>query len=198
MKSDNANNNDTNDSNDNTREKQVSSTLIHTGRNIQVTVDDVELPDGRRTKRDVVLHRGAVAILPIDANGMVIMVRQFRYPIGRTLLETPAGTLEEGETPDFCADRELQEETGYKAGHLERIGGVFLAPGYSSEFIHFFAAWDLAESRLPMDEDEIITTERINFPQFAARVASGEICDAKTIAMMYLARDKYPGKISGA
>src|SRR2546421_610982 len=126
-------------------EKLVESKLIYNGRIVHLYVDTVELPNGKRAQREIVRHTGAVAIVPIDSDGNVVMVRQYRHAAGRVLLEIPAGTLNPGEDPDLCAGRELQEETGYKPGKLRRIGGIHLAPGYSTEFIHLYVATQLVE-----------------------------------------------------
>src|SRR5438034_7235645 len=110
-------------------ERLISSEQIYDGRIVHLYVDTVELPNGKTARREIVRHSGAVAIVPIDQDGRVIMVRQYRHAAGRILLEIPAGTLGKAEDPDLCAVRELQEETGYKPGHLQKIGGIFVAPG---------------------------------------------------------------------
>src|SRR5262245_54659602 len=127
-------------------EKTVSSELIYDGRPVRLYIEMVEMPNGDVKKREIVRHGGAVAIVPIDKDNNVLMVWQYRHAAGRVLLEIPAGTLEKGEDPDVCAVRELQEEIGYKPGKLEKIGGIFVAPGYTSEFIHLYFATDLIES----------------------------------------------------
>ena len=171
-------------------EKKISSELIYAGRVVNLYLDTAQLPNGKTATREVVQHSGAVAIVPVDSNQNIVMVRQYRYPTGRILLEIPAGTLHEGEAPEHCAERELQEEIGYKPGHLEKIGAVYLAPGYSSEYIHLFIATDLQESRLEMDEDEFIEVDRLSLAEALLRIQRGEIADAKTISALLLAKDR--------
>ena len=129
---------------------------IYKGRVVNLVVHEVELPDGQHGKRELVRHPGAVAIVALDPDQNVLLVRQYRIAADRILSEIPAGTLNPGEDPQVCAIRELQEETAYKPGQIEKIGGIFVAPGYTTEFIHLYLATDLSESRLPGDEDEFI------------------------------------------
>ena len=163
-------------------EKTLSSRLIHEGRNFRFRTDDVELPDGRRTVRDIVEHPGAVAIIPILPDGRMVLVRQYRYAVQKELLEIPAGTLEEGEEPVDCARRELVEETGYEAGVLERIMSCYMAPGYSSELIHFYVATELGLVGADAELDEAITVERLGSDEVLAMIEENLIEDAKTIA----------------
>jgi ADP-ribose pyrophosphatase len=169
-------------------ERLIGSDLIHDGKVVHLYVDTVQLPNGSLTRRETVRHSGAVAIVPLDRDGKVILVRQYRHATGRALLEIPAGTLDKGEDPDQCAIRELQEETGYKPGKLHKIGGIFVAPGYSTEFIHLYLATDLTASRLAMDEDEFIEVQHVPLPDVLNRIQSGEIPDAKTICALFLAQ----------
>ncbi len=171
-------------------EKLISSQLIYDGRVVHLYVDTVQLPNGKTAKRELIRHVGAVALIPFDADGNVVMVRQYRHPLGRILLEIPAGTLNPNEDPDVCAVRELQEETGYKPGHLERIGGIYLAPGYSSEYIHLYIATELSESRLAMDEDEFIEIVRLPLNEALKRIETGEIADSKTISALLLVKQR--------
>jgi ADP-ribose pyrophosphatase len=171
-------------------EKLVSRESIYNGRVLKITKDTIEMPGGKPATREVVHHPGAVAIVALNHEGKLLMVRQFRYATGRSLLEIPAGTLNPGEDPDVCAVRELQEETGYKPGHLEKLGGIFPAPGYTSEFIHLYIATDLTESRLEMDEDELIEVETYTLPEVFAKIQSAEIADAKSICGILLARER--------
>ncbi len=170
-------------------ERLVSSEQIYDGRIVHLYIDTVQLPNGKVARREVVRHSGAVAIVPIDKNGNVILVRQYRHAAGRILLEVPAGTLHKDEDPDVCAVRELQEETGFKPGHLQKIGAMYTAPGYTSELIHLYLATDLSDSRLVMDEDEFIEVLHLPMQEVMNRIASGEIRDGKTLSAVLLARD---------
>lgn len=164
------------------RERTVESQLVYQGRLVDLRLDTVELPSGSRAKREIVEHRGAVAIVALDAEGEVLLVRQYRKAAEGTLLEVPAGTLDAGEEPADCAQRELQEETGYRAGRMERIGGFYTSPGFCTEFIHLFLATDLEASPLPTDADEAIELLCLPITDAPKLIVSGEICDAKTIA----------------
>src|SRR5262249_11590923 len=151
------------------------------GKVVTLRVDTVRLDDGRAVKREVVEHAAAVAIVPIADDGRVVLVRQFRSPVGDTLLEVPAGVLDEGEQPEEAVQRELQEETGFRAARTRRLTGFWVAPGYDTEFIHVYLAEGLSESRLDPDEDEQIEVELHTLADALAMVADGRICDAKSI-----------------
>ena len=161
---------------------------VYDGRVVHLVVLDVTLPNGEAAKREMVRHPGAVAIVPLIGED-VLMVRQFRMAAGRIMLEIPAGTLNPSEDPMTCAKRELQEETGYRPGALESLGGIFVAPGYTTEFIHLYLATDLSESRLAMDDDEFIELVRMPLSEALAMVDRGEIEDGKsTSALLKVAR----------
>lgn len=160
---------------------------VYEGRIVNLYIETVRLPDGREAKREIVLHGGAVAIVPVDATGHVTLVRQFRLAARQDLLEIPAGTLEPGEDPLECAMRELQEEVSLKPGKLERLGGLYAAPGYTSEYIHLFLATELTESSLEEDEDEFLEVVRLPLGEAVAMVTRGEIIDGKTISGLLLA-----------
>jgi ADP-ribose pyrophosphatase len=166
-------------SEDNFTEKTLSSQTIYQGRIIHLHVDEVELPNGKSSKREIVTHPGAVAVVPVDADGNVLLVRQYRHAAQRMLLEIPAGTLKVSENPDDCAVRELQEETGYKPGKLEKLGGIFVAPGYST-----------TEARLDMDEDEFIEVERMPLDKAVELIHSGDIADGKSVSGLLMVKDK--------
>ncbi len=157
------------------------------GRAFDVRQDDVTLPDGKTTRLDIVEHVHAITIIPIDSSGEIWFVRQYRHPASRELLELPAGVLEPGEDPLACAQREIQEEIGMAAGSIHKIGDFFLAPGYSTEFMHVFLAKDLFPSTLPHDADEFLTTVRLKPEQIVGMARDGRIQDAKTLAALYLA-----------
>ena len=166
--------------------KVVDSKLVAEGRVIKVRVDLIETPDGQRVKRDIVEHRGAVAMVPIDAEGRVILVRQYRHAAGKWLLEIPAGTLDPGEDPLEAAQRELREETGFAAGRIDPIGGCYASPGYSTEYLRLYVARDLTEDPLEGDVDEEIELAPTALSKVRNLIAGGEIEDAKSIAALLL------------
>jgi ADP-ribose pyrophosphatase len=145
-------------------------------------VDSVVKPNDKETTREVVEHVDCVVILPIDSKGNVLLVRQFRHAVGKELLELPAGSIDPGETPEQAAVRELREETGYKPGKLERLGGFYAAPGYCTEYLHFFRATQFEKSPLTAEDTDEIEVVPISPADVPGLVASGQICDAKTIA----------------
>jgi ADP-ribose pyrophosphatase len=147
-----------------------------------VRVDKISDPEGPSYTREVVVHPGAVVVIPVDANGDILMVRQWRRAVGKILLELPAGTLEEGEEAGVTADRELQEEIGYKAGRLTKLGGFYSAPGFCSEYLHLFLAEDLRESRLAPDDHEHIEVCTVPLGKALELIEQGEIEDAKSVA----------------
>ncbi|NDJ60244.1 MAG: NUDIX hydrolase [Chloroflexi bacterium] len=162
-------------------ETTVNTTEIYAGRIVNLVVLDVALPDGAPAKRELVRHPGAVAIIAVDADLQVLLVRQFRIAAGVVLREIPAGTLEPGEAPLICAERELREETGYRPGKLEPMGGIYVAPGYTTEYIHLFYATDLSEDPLAQDADEFIEVDRVPFTEALAMIERGDIVDGKSI-----------------
>lgn len=138
--------------------------------------------DGRVLERSVVRHPGAVALVAIDPEGRWLLVRQYRHAAGKWLLEVPAGTLEVGEAPEATAARELREETGFAADRIERLGGTWMAPGFCSEFIHFYLATGLRPDPLPQDEDEDLSDPvALTLDEVWAAIGRGDIEDAKTV-----------------
>lgn len=167
-------------------EKITHTEEIYKGRVVNLVIHDVELPDGKPSKRELVRHPGAVAVVALDDQRNVLLVRQYRIAADRVLLEIPAGTLNPNEAPDTCAIRELQEETSLKPGKLEKLGGIFVAPGYTTEFIHLYLATDLSESSLAMDEDEFIEVERVPLTEALAMIERGDIIDGKSVSALLL------------
>ena len=161
---------------------------MFSGRIIETRVDTLLMPDGKQITREVVQHPGAVAIIPIDTEENVLLVRQYRYAAGQSLLELPAGVIEGGESPDDTAQRELQEEIGYASNNLRALGGVYSSPGFCTEFLYLYIARDLVPSRLPGDEDEDISVETIPMSRVDRLIRLGEIQDAKTVAGLLMAR----------
>jgi ADP-ribose pyrophosphatase len=171
------------------RERLVSSEVLRRGRILEFRVDTVELPDGSRSTRDIAAHPGAVAMVAIDPDGQVLLVRQWRHAIGRALLEIPAGSLdrhEDGTVEDHraAAARELEEETGYRAGRWRHLGSFYSAPGFTSELLHVYLATELEpahEGRLGPDPDEKLELERMPLADAIALADRGEIQDAKSL-----------------
>ena len=175
------------------RERRLSGEVVFRGRVVGVRVDAAALPNGRTARREVVEHQPSVVIVPIDSNGDLVLVRQFRYPVGETLLEAPAGNVEEGEEPKDCAQRELQEEIGYRAESLERLGAFWMSPGFCTEMMYAFVARGLSPSALDPDDDENIEVVRRPLSEARAMIERGEIRDAKTIAALLMMRSRADG-----
>jgi len=166
--------------------KIISSQKVFDGRVFNVTVDTVR--EGELTyQRDVVHHPGSAVILPVFDDGTVVLVRQYRHPAVRYLLEAPAGTLADRERPDDGAARELQEELGFVAGRMEKLSEFFVSPGFCEEKMWVFLATDLTEGQQHLDEDEILDVVRLPFADALEMITSGEIQDAKTIIALMLA-----------
>ena len=166
--------------------KIISSQKVFEGRVFNVTVDTVR--EGELTyQREVVHHHGSAVILPVFDDGTVALVRQYRHPAVRYLLEAPAGTLDDGERPDDGAARELQEELGVTAGRLEKLLEFFVSPGFCEEKMWVFLATDLTEGRQRLDDDENLEIVRLPIADALEMITSGEIQDAKTIIALMLA-----------
>ncbi|MBC7288372.1 MAG: NUDIX hydrolase [Armatimonadetes bacterium] len=161
------------------REDLLESQTVFSGRLLQVRVDRVRLGDGTEATREIVVHPGAVAAVPLLDND-VLLVRQWRQPLGRETIEIPAGTLRSGEAPEDCVVRELQEEIGFRPGRLELLLSVALAPGYSSEIIHIYLAEELEPAEAGGDFDERVGVVRMPFNQAVRMCLDGELADAKT------------------
>jgi ADP-ribose pyrophosphatase len=170
----------------------IHSQPIYRGRAFSVRQDQVRLPDGAETELDIVEHIGAVTILPIDADGHIWFVRQYRHAAGIEMWELPAGTLEPGESPEVCADRETREEIGMGARNFQKIGTFYMAPGYSTELMHVYLATDLFEAPLTGDSDEFLEVERIPMTQIPDMIQTGKIIDGKTLAVFQLAEPFLP------
>lgn len=158
-----------------------------TGRRVTMRVERLVLPDGTETVRDALYHPDSVAVLPLDENGDVVLVRQYRNAAGRELLEVPAGMIEGDEPPVVAARRELREETGLDATELVELGNFFAAPGSLTERLHAFLATGLFPNPLAPDDDERITLERVPFAEAVRLARAGELNDAKTLASLLLA-----------
>ena len=162
-------------------EKTLKSQDIFSGRVFHVQVDTVSLPNGHESIRELVLHHGGVAVIAVDADGRVPMVRQYRKAIEMHSLEIPAGKLEPGEDPVTCGMRELEEETGLVAKALLHLGEYFPTPGYCSEKINIFLAQELSKSKQALDPDEFLDVEYYTLDTLVEMVMNQEIQDAKTV-----------------
>ena len=173
---------------DSLSEPTIGTKRIYEGNIINVRVDTVRMPSGRDATREIVEHSHAVCIVPIDNDGNVVLVRQYRKPAEDALLEVPAGGVEDGEISEEAVLRELQEEIGYTADHIEHLSSFWVAPGWATEYMHAYLATGLRESRLDGDEDENIEVVRLRFDEAVSMLKSGEINDGKTIAALLLAQ----------
>jgi len=170
-------------------EEILKSEYLYRGKILNLRLDQVRLTDDRKARvvaREIVEHHGAVAIVALDSQDRVLLVRQFRSAIQREILEIPAGTLEAGEDPAKCAARELKEETGYSAASWEEIGTVYPSPGYATEQMWLYFARDLTSSSAALEDDESLQVEIVPFSEAIAKIDRGEIVDAKTIAALLL------------
>lgn len=166
----------------------LKSEPLFQGRAFKIRRDTLKTPGGNETKFDIVEHGGSVIIIPIDADGNMLFVRQYRHAAGMDLLELPAGTRNGDEPHDVCAAREMREETGMAAGKLEHIGDFYLAPGYSTEFMAVFLATELIHNPLEADEDEFLQVEKIPIKKAIEMAERGQMPDAKSLAALFLAR----------
>ncbi|BAU29129.1 ADP-ribose pyrophosphatase [Aneurinibacillus soli] len=166
-------------------EKTISSQTIYEGKVITLKVDQVELPNGKTASREIVTHPGAVAVMAITDDNRLVVVRQFRKPLGRTIVEIPAGKLEPGEEPVVCAHRELEEETGYTTRTMQHVASCYTSPGFADEIIHLYRTDGLIAGEAKPDEDEFVELMHITVEEAQQLIESGEICDAKTIMAVY-------------
>lgn len=169
------------------QERTLRSERIFQGKLVGLRVDTVELPSGVQTRREIVEHGACTAIVAIDANGEVVLVRQFRKAVEEALLEIPAGNVESGEEPLDCACRELEEETGFGAEKWQKLGFFYTSPGFCTEGMHVFLATGLRQASREPDADEIIDVVRVPFDEIVGLIASGEVRDAKSVAGLLMA-----------
>lgn len=161
-------------------EKKISSKQIFDGKIVKLFVDEVELPNGQIATREIVRHPGAVCVVPLTSEGEVVMVKQFRYPFERVLLEIPAGKLEVGEDPLEAVKRELEEESGAVAGKIDHLGEMYTTVAIFDEVIQIYLARDLTFTNAHPDEDEFLEITKIPLSTLIDMVMKGEIRDAKT------------------
>ncbi|MBE5960353.1 MAG: NUDIX hydrolase [Lachnospiraceae bacterium] len=161
--------------------KRLDRKLIRNGQIIDIYSDTIELPDGRKAEWDFIGHKGAAAIVPVDEDGNIIMVRQYRNAIDRQTIEIPAGGINKGEKPIDAAARELEEETGYKAGNIDHLIDLYTTVAYSNEMIYVYYTTKLIPSKQHLDDDEYVEVERYSLEELKQMILAGKIQDAKTI-----------------
>ena len=157
---------------------------VFQGRIVDLSVDRVRLPNGNVCDLELIRHPGAAAVVPVDENGDVILVRQYRYAAGGWLTEVPAGKLDGGEAPEMCATREVEEETGFKTGRLSSLGWIWTTPGFTDEKIWLFLARELTPSRPALQPDEILAVKRMPLAEAVDLALRGDIRDAKSVCAL--------------
>lgn len=167
-------------------EKKLATQQIYHGRGVNIRVDTVENASGKEATREVVEHSDCVAVAVLDEQDNVLLVRQFRYAVGKFLLEIPAGGIDPGEDPVDTVCRELQEEIGYFPRKIDKLGGFYAIPGYGTEYLHCFLATGLVPGRLVAEDTESIELVRVPSERIPHLITSGEICDAKSVAALLL------------
>ncbi|KAB7672867.1 NUDIX hydrolase [Bacillus sp. B1-b2] len=173
----------------NLEEKTLKTEPIYNGRIISLQVDEVELPNGKTSKREIVKHPGAVAVIAVTAENKMVMVEQYRKALEKTIIEIPAGKLEKGEEPAICAKRELEEETGYDCESIELLTSFYTSPGFADEIVHIYIAHGLTkkENAAELDEDEFVNLKEITLEEAQELILEQRIFDAKTMfAVQYL------------
>lgn len=164
----------------------LESEIIFRGKVFEIQVDKIKYNSGNTAPREVVLHNGGAVVLAETVSGRIILIKQFRYPFKKELWELPAGKLENGEDPIYCAERELKEETGYSAKRITKLGSIFTSPGFCSEELHIFFAEGLSEGEHAREEgEEGMTVHEFTPEEITAMIMNGEIKDSKTIAGMF-------------
>lgn len=170
-------------------EKTLSTETIFSGRIISLQVDEVQLPNGKTAKRELVKHPGAVAIIALTDDNKIVMVEQYRKALEQTIIEIPAGKLEKDEDPVLCAKRELEEETSYECKSLQLLNSFYTSPGFANEIVHVYVAKGLSkkENAAGLDEDEFVNLMELTLDEALQAIRENRICDAKTVfAVQYL------------
>ena len=166
--------------------KVLKSEIRFKGKVFDHQVDEIEYESGNKGIREVAIHPGGAVVVPIKEDGKIILVRQFRYPLQKTLVELPAGKLDKGEDPLVCATRELEEETGYKAKEIKKLGEIYTAPGYCTEILHIYSASGLTPGNHNREEGEQgMEILELTIDEIKKMILSGKITDAKTITGIF-------------
>jgi ADP-ribose pyrophosphatase len=159
--------------------------IIHRGKVLLHAIEEVELPNGTRAELEIIHHPGAAAVVPFLSEDRILLLRQYRHAAGGYIWEIPAGKLDPGEEPRACAERELAEETGYRAGRIEPTGVLLTTPGFTDERIYLYSAFDLEPGATAHEASEVIELHEVPFAEALAMVDRGEIVDAKTLAALF-------------
>lgn len=162
----------------------LDRTTAWTGRLLEVAVERLRLPGGATAELEIIRHPGAAVVVPLTADGEVVLVRQYRHAVGEWLLEAPAGKLSPGEAPEACARRELEEETGWRAAELVPLGAVWSSPGFTDELLHLFLARGLDAGSQALESDELLRVETRSLAQAARMARDGRIADSKTVCAL--------------
>ena len=168
----------------------LSHRRVYDGKILSLELDEIQEEGGAPALREVVRHRGSVAALPVDEDGRVALVRQYRHPIGQTLWEVPAGLLEKGESPEAAIRREIEEEVGRRAGTLESLAVFHPTPGFCDEVLHLFRASRLVETPVRPDDDEVLEVKWFTLEQAREMIRTGELRDAKTLVALLLESER--------
>lgn len=171
------------------KETTISSDLIYTGKNIQLRVDTVEVPNKGYQKREIIEHKAVVAIIAITPDNKIVLVKQYRKAVEKELYELPAGKIESGETPLDTAIRELKEETGYTASNLKLIHKYYTTPGFSNQMIFIYLAENLMPGEKQLEDDEFLDVYELDMDKAYNMVLTNEICDSKTIIGLLLIKE---------
>lgn len=167
-------------------EETLASRVIFEGQIIKLRVDDIRLPDGHETTREIIEHGNCVAVVAIDVDDNVLLVKQYRRPVEKDLLEIPAGGIDPGEEPEATVRREMQEETGYLPKKVERLGGLYASPGFCTEYMYIYLACDLVPSKLHAEDTDSIELIRVPLSQIPKLISTGDLCDSKSVAGLLL------------
>jgi len=172
--------------------KLLKSQILFKGKVFDHQIDEIEYESGNRGIREVAIHPGGAVVVPIKDDGKIILVKQFRYPLQNTLIELPAGKLDKDEDPLVCATRELEEETGYKAKEIKKLGKIYTAPGYCTEILHIYSARGLTPGNHNREEGEQgMEIFELSINEIEKMITNGEITDAKTIVGIFYLKNSH-------
>ncbi len=170
---------------------QIDRREVYNGKRVHLVIDKLKTPDDKYVDWELIVHPGAAAVIPIDNDGKIIMVRQYRNAVDDYVLEIPAGILEDGEDPKLCAYRELQEETGYRSDNMQYFYKFYSCIGICDEVIHIFVANGLSKGKQNLDEDEYVTVEKYDLDTLINMIFKGEIVDNKTISALLAFKNQH-------